>query len=198
LSYKTKLSTFLLWFLPLSSSLRPPTPKRRRSSLAGILPNSTTPPRFRWPRASSPPPLVPQLDPVQLRPCPSPESPHSEPPLTGAIRASPRRRQPPPLAPRPIQVWRSFPPRLLMLLRTTDGRVHRPSAGNDDAPPRPPPLLAAGRALALPVESLCAQLISHSLLVVPGQSLPAGDHAAGGNVPEPTVGRRRGLAGTFV
>jgi hypothetical protein len=95
LSYKTKLSTFLLWFLLLSSSLRPPTPKRRRTSLAGILPNSTTPPRFRWPRASSPPPLVPQLDPVQLRPSPSAESPHSEPPLTGAVRASPRRQQPP-------------------------------------------------------------------------------------------------------
>jgi hypothetical protein len=57
--YKTQLSSILLLFLPLSSSLQSPAPKRRRTSSAGILPNRTTPPRFRWPRASSPPPLVP-------------------------------------------------------------------------------------------------------------------------------------------
>jgi hypothetical protein len=46
LPYKTKLSSFSLLFLPLSPSLRPLAPNRRRTIPAGILLNSTTPPKF--------------------------------------------------------------------------------------------------------------------------------------------------------
>jgi hypothetical protein len=46
----------------------------------GILPNRNTPLRFRWPRAFSPPPLAPQLDPIHPRPSPSPDLPYPEPP----------------------------------------------------------------------------------------------------------------------
>jgi hypothetical protein len=88
----------------------------------------------------------------------------------------------PPLPPRSIQVWRSLPPCLLMLLRALDGHVHQPPAGNGDAPLQPPPLLAAGRAPPLPVEPHFAQPVPHALLVVPDRSLPTGDLAAGGNV----------------
>jgi hypothetical protein len=122
---------------PLSSPLQQPAPKRRRSSFTGILPNHTTPLRFRQPRASSPPPLAPQPDPTQPRPSPSPESPHPEPPLTGAARARPCRRQhaPPPL--RPIQVCKSLLLCPLVLVRALVPHVRRPFTGNGGAPPRP-------------------------------------------------------------
>jgi hypothetical protein len=67
--------------------------------LAGILLNHATPPKFPRPIAFSPPPLTPRADPVQLRPPLHRNWPHPEPPLTGATRASPRRRQHPSATP---------------------------------------------------------------------------------------------------
>jgi hypothetical protein len=167
--------------LPPPHNIEPPPP-----IFPGILPNRNTPLRFRWPRASSPPPLAPQLDPVQPRPSPSPDLPHPEPPLTGAARARPHRRQhaPPPL--HPIQVWESLPPCPLVLMRVLDAPVRRSFTENGGAPPRPPPLLAVGRVPPLPVEPRFVQLVPHSLLVIPHRPLPAGDLAAGKNTPGPS------------
>jgi hypothetical protein len=63
--------------------------------LTGIRRDCSTPPKFQLPTASSPPPLAPRPDLVQLpallrRNCFNPE-----PPLAGDALAPPRRRQPP-------------------------------------------------------------------------------------------------------
>jgi hypothetical protein len=84
-----------------------------------------------------------------------------------------------------------------MLLRALDHHVRRPFAGNGGVPPRPLPLLAGGSVPPLLVEPYLFQPSPRTLLIVPGRSLPAGDLAAGGNMPEPTAGHRRGLAGAF-
>jgi hypothetical protein len=130
--------------------------------------------------------LFPGITPTPSRPSPEP------PELDLTVDGTP----PPP--PRPIQVWRSHPHRLLMLLRALDRHVRRPFAGNGDVPPRPPPLLAVGNVPSLLVEPHLFQLSPRTLLIVPSRSHPAGDLAAGGNMPEPTAGRRRGLAGAFL
>jgi hypothetical protein len=123
--------------LPL---LPPPTPNRRRRFPTGILLSRTIPTLFLEPRASSPPPLAAQLDLVQPRPFPSPDLPHPEPPLIGAARARPCRRQhaPPPL--RPIQVWKSLLPCPLVLVHALVPHVRRPFTRNGGVPPRPPHL----------------------------------------------------------
>jgi hypothetical protein len=163
LPYKTQLRSILLLFSPFP----PPGDPQHRSTAAHlpleILPNHTTPLRFRWPRASSPPPLVPWPDPVQLRPTPLPESPHPEPPLISAARARPRRRQPASSPLRPIQVWKSPPHVPLMLMRVLNPRVRRPFAGNGIAPPRPPHLSVAGRVPRLPVEHHPSQSLPWTL-----------------------------------
>jgi hypothetical protein len=123
--------------LPLLPS---PTPNRRHRFPIRILLSHTIPTQFLEPRASSPPPLAPQLDLVQPRPFPSLDLPHPEPPLIGVARAQPCRRQhtPPPL--RPIQVWKSLLPCPLVLVRALVPHVRRPFTGNGDVPPRPPHL----------------------------------------------------------
>jgi hypothetical protein len=153
LPYKTRPSSILLLFLPLSSS---PCDHQHQSAAAHLppksSPNRTTPLRFRWPRASSPPPLAPQPDSVQPRVASRRNRARPEPPLIGAARARPRHRQhaPPPL--RPIQVWRSTPHLPLVLMRVLDPHVRRASTGNGVAPPLPPHLSIADHAPLLPVE----------------------------------------------
>jgi hypothetical protein len=152
LPYKTRPGYILLLFLRCS----PLYDHQHQSAAADlspeILPNRTTPLRFRWPRASSPPPLAPQPNPVQPRAASRRNRAHPEPPLIGAARARPRRRQqaPPPL--HPIQVWESAPHVPLMLMRVLNPRVRRPFAGNGVAPPRPPHLSVADHVPRLPVE----------------------------------------------
>jgi hypothetical protein len=125
-------------------SFPPPGDPQHRSAAAllppEILPTHTTPLRFHRPRASPPPPLAPQLDPVQPRPSSSPDLLHPEPPLHWRRRNRPRRRQPasPPL--RPSHVRKSTPHTLLVLVRALFPRVRRPFAGNDGVLPRPPHL----------------------------------------------------------
>jgi hypothetical protein len=122
------------------------------SFLTGIRPTSTTPLKFRQPSASSPSPLAPQLEPVQLRPPLRRNFPCPEPPPTGAARAWSSRRQLSPPDPPLHQVYKQLPVDPLMLVRPSVARVRRPIAGNGDAPPRPPHSPVGHSVLLLPVQ----------------------------------------------
>jgi hypothetical protein len=65
------------------------TPNRRRTLLAGIRRDLSTPPKLPRPTTSPPPPLATRPDPVQLWPSLHWNCLHPDPPLTGAARARP-------------------------------------------------------------------------------------------------------------
>jgi hypothetical protein len=92
LPYKIDPNPTTLACFPLSSSLRHRSPP---VLLTGIHSDHSTPPKFPPHTAPSPPPLAPRPDPVQPPSLPRRNRLHPEPPLTGAARARPHRRQHP-------------------------------------------------------------------------------------------------------
>jgi hypothetical protein len=153
-SYKTRpnpLSPAALPLLPPRDTEPPPL------LLARILLNRATPPKFPRPTTSSPSSLVPRPDPIQPPAFLRQNCSHPEPPLTGAARARPHRRQLLPLDLQPIQVHKSIPRSLLVLVRAFLACVHRPLAGNTGDPTRPPHFLVAGRVPPPPVEHTPSQ-----------------------------------------
>jgi hypothetical protein len=179
---------------PLCLFFFPTTPSRRRTLLAGIRRDLSTPPKFPRPTASPPPPLATRPDPVQPRPPLRRNCAHLEPPLAGATRARPHRRQLPPLDLRLIQVLSTTPHLPLVLMRVLDPHVRRPFTGNGDVPPRPPHLSVAGHVPLLPVKHPKLSLgIHRSCQTSPSPPAPPARTHRGRS-----AGRRRGLAGAFV
>jgi hypothetical protein len=138
----TAINLATLFLFPLALHCLPPcdhlAPSRRRAPFAEIRHADFTPSQFPWPVAPPPPYPAPGPNPTQF---PTPlrwNCSHPDPPLTGAARARLHRRQlsPPNLG--LLQVYRSLPGDPLMLVRVFLVRVHRPSAGNAGASPRPP------------------------------------------------------------
>jgi hypothetical protein len=152
--YKTRpnpLSPAALPLLPPHDTEPPPF------LLAGILLNRATPPKFPRPTAFPPSPLASRPDPIQPPAFLCRNCFHLEPPLTGAARARPHRRQLPLLDLEPIQVLKSNPHSSLVLVRASLARVHWSFAGNADDPTRPPHLPVAGRIPPPPVEHTPSQ-----------------------------------------
>jgi hypothetical protein len=152
--YKTRSNPLSPAALPL---LLPRDTEPPPLVLAEILLNRTTPPKSPRPIASPPSPLAPRSDPVQPPSFLRWNCSHPEPPLTGAARARPHRRQLPPLDLQPIQVLKSIPRSSLVLVRAFLARVHRPFAGNAGDPTRPPHLPVAGHVPPPPVEHIPSQ-----------------------------------------
>jgi hypothetical protein len=154
--YKAELSSSFLLF-PLPPFPRPPTLSRHRTFLAGICRDPSTPSKSPRPTASPPSPLAPRPYPIQLPTFLRRNRFHLEPPLTGAARARPHRRQLPPLDLQPIQVLKSNPHSSLVLVRASLAHVHRSFVGNASDPTRPPHLPVAGRIPPPPVEHTPSQ-----------------------------------------
>jgi hypothetical protein len=154
---------------PLSfSTRRPTTPPTARAAPAGRPPLSHVGPpvlsgchapeghagaaRRPEPGASSPPPLAPRPDLVQLpallhRNCFNPELPHA-----GDARTPPHRRQPPSARPLAHLGTQVEPTQLTGARARFTYPCSSVLTGNAGTPTWPPPLLTAGRALPLPIE----------------------------------------------